>query len=297
MSSRKNSCQLGFQAGRRLSASAVDPAGQTFTQLMARVRQFLAETLNINQRRTQIMRGHIHNRFQFLVLFRQRLGQVCQASLGFLALTDIPYESREKTPLGQVDLAYRQIHRKHGSILSLPNHFPANADNFRLPRSHVIGHVTVMFLPVRRRHQQTDILPDYLLGLETKHLFRSRIHGLHGPVFVDGDDGLDRRLQNGPQTLRGIAQVRARLASWLWNRTLIGVFATLEAPQAGNQLRPGNVRVFAHVATHALSVNRVAKPTLSSAKPQLRAPSSCTRYSVGDWPRIFLNTRLKCVSD
>jgi len=26
---------------------------------------------------------------------------------------------------------------------------------------------------------------------------------------------------------------------------------------------------------------------------QIREPSNCTRYSVGDWPRIFLNTRLK----
>ncbi len=28
-----------------------------------------------------------------------------------------------------------------------------------------------------------------------------------------------------------------------------------------------------------------------------RVPKSCARYSVGDWPRIFLNTRLKWVSD
>ena len=26
-------------------------------------------------------------------------------------------------------------------------------------------------------------------------------------------------------------------------------------------------------------------------------PNNCARYSVGDWPRIFLNTRLKCVKD
>jgi len=33
-----------------------------------------------------------------------------------------------------------------------------------------------------------------------------------------------------------------------------------------------------------------------SALPYL-FPSNCARYCVGDWPRIFLNTRLKCVSD
>src|SRR5258708_28864714 len=33
------------------------------------------------------------------------------------------------------------------------------------------------------------------------------------------------------------------------------------------------------------------------SQDQPRVPSNCTRYSVGDCPRIFLNTRLKCVKD
>jgi hypothetical protein len=41
-------------------------------------------------------------------------------------------------------------------------------------------------------------------------------------------------------------------------------------------------------------------PRLERAKHPLipyLVPSNCARYCVGDWPRIFLNTRLKCVND
>ena len=38
-------------------------------------------------------------------------------------------------------------------------------------------------------------------------------------------------------------------------------------------------------------------PRRTSQWGQRSDPSNCARYSVGDWPRIFLNTRLKWVSD
>ena len=62
-----------------------------------------------------------------------------------------------------LSLADRQVHGKHGPVLTLPHHFPAGPDDVCHACAAVIFEIAVMAFPERRRHQHFDVLTDYFL--------------------------------------------------------------------------------------------------------------------------------------
>src|SRR6185369_1013308 len=109
-----------------------------------------------------------------------------------------------------------------------------------------------MFFSVRSRHQDADVLTDQFRDGITKDSFRGRVERLDNATLVDCDNTFDRSLENGPEPFRRLA---TRLPD-LFHR----VECSRQAP--------------------------------NGARSKYQAAPTCARYSVGDWPRSFLNTRL-----
>ena len=204
MSSASNRSRSASSAGRRRFGR------QLRAQLFAGASQFLAEALNVYQRRTQIVRRDVHNRFQFLVFFRERLRQRCESFLGAFALGDVADETGEQPPVRQPHFADGKIDRKRRPVFPPRHHLPADADDPGLAGAAIIGEIPVVLLPVRRRHQDIDVFSDDLSGLVSESLLGGAIHRFNQATLIDGDNALDGGLENGAQSFLAVRQRRLR---------------------------------------------------------------------------------------
>src|SRR5579863_8366476 len=95
---------------------------------------------------------------------RQKAGDVHELGLQFLLLDDtlLPFgeiaDEAGKTALSICpQLADRQMHRKGRTVLALPGHHPADADDAPLAGALIALHIAVVTAEIRLRHQSVDV--------------------------------------------------------------------------------------------------------------------------------------------
>src|SRR6476659_6547712 len=100
--------------------------------------------------------------------------ELLKPRLGALPFGQVANEARKVSPIARFHLPDGEFHRKRRSVLALADNDAADADDAPLPRTVIAFEITVMALPVRRRHQHLDVAADNLVGLVAKQAFCSR---------------------------------------------------------------------------------------------------------------------------
>src|SRR5688500_1989847 len=125
--------------------------------------------------------------------------QFLQARFRALALGEIADESCEERFVTRVHFADRELERKRGAALALPNDDPANADDPFFACAVVAFEVSIMLPPVRLRHEHFDVLADDLYGAVTEQALGGRAERLDGTGFVDHDHRIGNGGKDRPQ--------------------------------------------------------------------------------------------------
>ena len=95
------------------------------------------------------------------------------------------------------ELGERHLDGENRTVLAPGEELAGIADSPRSACLEITGNVAVVLFPVRRRHQQADVLPDRLLGGIAEHPLRSRIEGGNDALLVSGDNRIGRRVYDG----------------------------------------------------------------------------------------------------
>ena len=98
---------------------------------------------------------------------------------------------------------------KRRPVLAAGDDLPADADDSPLAGPDVTAEVLVVLLLVRRRHEQLDVAADHLGRGEPEQPLGRRVERLDDASFVDGDEGIDGRVEDGTEPgLAGVQSVR-----------------------------------------------------------------------------------------
>src|SRR6266568_6048310 len=179
------------------------------------------------------------------------------------------------------------MHRENRPVFAQPDHLAPDADDPGPASTEVIRQVAIMLASIWRRHEQTHVAANHLTRLVTEKPFGCRVERFDNTALVNGDDALDGGFQNGAQPLLavpegGLGELERRghcAAGRRAGRAGLRELRLISHESECMAFGAGLTRKYAFLGvTHAASFN-------------------WPRYSVGDWPRIFLNTRLKCVRD
>ena len=101
------------------------------------------------------------------------------------------------SPVPQLQLADGQVHRESAAVLAAAHHLAADADDLPLSRRQVIGQIAVVLTLIRRGHQHLHVVAHHLVAGVPEQPLGRRVHRFDGPLFVDGEDGVDRRVEDG----------------------------------------------------------------------------------------------------
>jgi len=82
------------------------------------------------------------------------------------------------------------FHGKRRPVFAFGLTFPLRSHDPGNSRGQIPVHVAVVEIPVRRRNQGGSILPDYLLGTISEHLFRRPVVQDDPVMLIDNDDGI-----------------------------------------------------------------------------------------------------------
>src|SRR6188508_3553306 len=123
--------------------------------------------------------------------------ELLKPRLGALSFRQVANEACEVSPVARFHLADGELYRKRRSVLALAHNDAADADDAPLARTVIAFEITVMALPIRRRHQYLDVAADDFVGLVAEQALCRRAKGVHGPGFVDDDHRVRYGFQNG----------------------------------------------------------------------------------------------------
>ena len=84
--------------------------------------------------------------------------QLLQPCLGLPSRGEIADEAGEEPLMASLRFSDGQFHREGRAVLALPDDDAANSYNSPLSRAHVTVEVSVVFVAIRLRHQQFDVL-------------------------------------------------------------------------------------------------------------------------------------------
>src|SRR6185503_20504353 len=85
-------------------------------------------------------------------------------------------------------LAHRERHGECLAVCTAPFDLAALADDVRLTRGEIAGHVAVVLTVIGLAHQHADVLADDVGGRMTEHAFGGAIEREDLPAIVDHDD-------------------------------------------------------------------------------------------------------------
>ena len=141
-----------------------------------------------------------------------RLGDPQHLALQHAALRDVADEPGEDAPAaGERHLTHRQVHRERGARLAPPDHLTPDPDDAPDASLAVVLDVPVVLPVVWLGHEHMDVASDDLLGVVLEDPLGARIEGLDLAPLVDGDDAVDRRLEDGlgarPALFQRVARV------------------------------------------------------------------------------------------
>src|SRR5690606_15318842 len=144
-------------------------------------------------RRFQFSGSLLHEHFQMLSV-------PLQFFLRCFAIGYVPHDAGEDAAISQVRFAYRQLDWKCRTVLAPPLHFPLHADDFASSGPTIILQVLIMLIAIGRRHEQADIMSNDLFGAIAENSFSCLVEGIDSAAFVNGDDGINSSIDDGPQT-------------------------------------------------------------------------------------------------
>jgi hypothetical protein len=108
-------------------------------------------------------------------------------------------------------LTKRQMQGNDRAVAVTPRHLSTDADDARVAVAQVALQIAAVFVTIRRRHQQRDILADgFVLGIAEQPLGRG-IERLDSAAAVDHDDRVHRRLHDRSPSRLAAAQSRLEL--------------------------------------------------------------------------------------
>src|SRR3569833_1540655 len=90
--------------------------------------------------------------------------QFLQPRIGSLTLREIANEAGKESCSASSHIAYGQFHGKGRLIFALSNNHTANPYNSPIPGPHVAVEIAIVFVTVRLRHQQFDVLSYYFVA-------------------------------------------------------------------------------------------------------------------------------------
>ena len=114
-----------------------------------------------------------------------------------LSIGDVPYDPGKGAAAAELDLTDGEVHRKGRAVLLQGHDFAADADDLRPSGPHIITQVRIVLGPVWLWHQHFYITADDFVRLMPEHGLCGAIERFNSPAFVDRDDGVHRRVQDG----------------------------------------------------------------------------------------------------
>ena len=122
---------------------------------------------------------------------------LAQSLFRTFSLRNVANNAHEKLFAAGPGLGYREVHWKNGAVFSQAECLAAYADNPLFASREIAREVAVVILAIGRRHKHLDIFSDELGGLVAKELFPSGVDRLNQAEFVDADDAIDGRFEQG----------------------------------------------------------------------------------------------------
>ena len=124
---------------------------------------------------------------------------VFQFADGGLEVGDVAGDAGEHAPVAQVQLADGEVHGEGRAVLAQADHLAADADDLLLAGRPVVLQVVVMLVPVGLGHEHLDVAALDFAGQVAEELLGRRVHRLDHAAFVDGDDCVHGRVEDGPR--------------------------------------------------------------------------------------------------
>ena len=150
-------------------------------------------------------RGQAAHRRQTLTL------KLLYARLDFMTAGQVAQKSDEQRHIGVGRFRDQQTQRKDGPILAAAFDLAFGIEN-ALPSVQKISFQMHIMVAVVIRDENLDVRTDYLLPLITEHLDAVAVDGLHDSIFVDGNDGIRRTIDDGAQ--KGLAGPESMLGQF-----------------------------------------------------------------------------------
>ena len=198
-------------------AGAGVEARRELLQPRAGLGQFAAEPLDVDERRPQIVRGDINDRFELLVLFGERLRQFAQLFLGPFPLGDVLFDGDE---VG--DSTAAGADRGDGHFLGVQRTVLAAIHHLTVPRPPVLNgfpEFAVQFGRMLPGFQNAGILSHRLIPAVARQLAEGRVDPENLSAGVGDRNSVRGRLQRLGQQLQLLLGLLARgdVASHLRN--------------------------------------------------------------------------------
>ena len=130
-----------------------------------------------------------------------------QPVLVSLALAHVAQEADEELGATLLSLANREIQRKGASVLSAPDHRPANADDPPLACLAIMSQIAIVSFMIGRRHQDLDVLAEHLPCGKAEHRFASRVEHANRAQGIDDNHAVDRGFDDRAMLCFAIAQL------------------------------------------------------------------------------------------
>ena len=114
-----------------------------------------------------------------------------------LALGHVVHQPREHPPPADADLADGKVHGEDRAVLPPADDLAADADDLALARAEIMLQVGVVPVVVGSGHQDFDVGADQFRQGVAEQALGGRIGRIDRAPLVDGDDAVDRRVENG----------------------------------------------------------------------------------------------------
>lgn len=149
------------------------------------------------QRCLQIMGDDVGKILQLLVCALQFANQERLAFFRLLAEADVVHQAGEHAAAVHLHFAHRQLDREGGAVLALRDHLAAEADDALLASGQIVREIAVVLFMVGGRHELGDVFAQHFVPRIAEQALGGGIEGVDGAAFVDGNDGVHRRLHDG----------------------------------------------------------------------------------------------------
>ncbi len=157
-------------------------------------------------------RDHFLALNQRLLVALQGLIHAQDLALGPLSLRDVPKDAGVHGPVGELHLADGQVNRHQAAVPSLPDDLAPDADDLRLTGRAIGLDVLVVPAAVGLGHDLVDAAANHVTRLIAEDPLGGGVGREHDPLVADGDDPLDRRIEDGPELFVLATQRRLAVA-------------------------------------------------------------------------------------